>query len=67
MKNKMEQLRSLSKQELELGLLEVSRDIFKTRNEKSQNKKLDKPHQIVEMKKKRARILTLLNQMRTTV
>ena len=67
MNKQIEQLRSLSEQELELSLLEVSKDIFRTRNEKSQNKKLDKPHQLVEMKKKRARILTLLNQMRTTV
>lgn len=67
MNKQNEQLRSLSKEELELTLLDVSKEIFKTRNEKNQNKKLDKPHQLVEMKKKRARVLTLLNQMRTTV
>jgi ribosomal protein L29 len=64
MKKQIEELRSLSKQELNVSLLDISRDIFKTRNEKNQNKKLDKPHQLIEMKKKRARILTLLNQMR---
>lgn len=60
----MEELRSLSIAELENSLLDVSKEIFKTNNEKNQNKKLDRPHQLTEMKKKRARILTLLNQMR---
>ena len=64
MKKQIEELRSLSKEELKVSLLDVSKDIFKTRNEKNQNKKLDKPHQLVEIRKKRARILTLLNQMR---
>ena len=64
MKNQVEELRALSKEELNVSLLEVSKEIFKTRNEKNQNKKLDKPHQLIEMKKKRARILTILNQMR---
>jgi len=64
MKKQIEELRTLSKEELKVSLLEVSKDIFKTRNEKNQNKKLDKPHQLIEIRKKRARILTLLNQMR---
>jgi ribosomal protein L29 len=67
MNKHMEQLKSLSGQELEVSLLDTSKDIYKTRNELNQNKKLDKPHQLIELKKKRARILTLLNQMRGSV
>lgn len=52
--------------ELEAQYEQLSRDIFVLRNELKMLKKLEKPHELKEKKKNRARVLTALNQKRLT-
>jgi len=61
--NKLAQeLRDLSVDELQSTLYETQRELFNLRNELSINKKLDKPHLLQSLRKKRARVLTVLNE-----
>ncbi len=61
--NKLTQaLRDQSVDELSATLYETQRELFNLRNELSVNKKLDKPHLITALRKKRARVLTILNE-----
>jgi ribosomal protein L29 len=55
-------LRDQSLEELEASLFETSKELFKLRNELSLNKKLDKPHLLQALRKKRARTLTILKE-----
>ncbi len=52
------------KQETELMQLidEGSKELFELRNELSMSRKVDKPHRIKELRRDRARILTVLNE-----
>lgn len=52
--------------ELEAQYEQLSRDIFVLQNELKMLKKLEKPHELQEKKKNRARVLTALNQKRLT-
>lgn len=59
---KAKNLRDKSVDELKALSLELSKDIYRMRNELKITKKLDKPHLIKHMKKDRARVLTLLSE-----
>ncbi len=62
MNKNVEKIRDQSTEELEVAYLEASRELFGLRNELSANKKLDKPHLLTDAKKRRARILTVINE-----
>ena len=47
---------------LKEAVLELDREIFALRNELSWNRKIEKPHRLKEMRKEKARILTMLTQ-----
>lgn len=51
-----------SVEELEGQYEDTCRDIFELTNELRVSRKLDKPHELKEKKKDRARILTILRQ-----
>jgi large subunit ribosomal protein L29 len=59
---KAKNLRDKSVDELKALSLELSKDIYRMRNELKITKKLDKPHLIKHMKKDRARVLTVLSE-----
>ncbi len=59
---KMTDLKKQSENDLLVLLKTTSMDIFKLQSELKVNRKLDKPHELKSLKKKRARILTLVNQ-----
>ena len=59
---KMKDLNSQSKAELQQQFEQLSAEIFNLRCELSISRKLEKPHELKDKKKDRARILTALNQ-----
>lgn len=59
---KASELINLSDEELEDRYGDVCRDIFELTNELRVSRKLEKPHELKEKKKERARILTVLCQ-----
>ena len=61
-KKKKKELNDQSVKELQAQVHELDRDIFQLRNELATQRKLEKPHQIKEMHKTKARILTILSQ-----
>lgn len=61
-KKKKKELNDQSVKELQAQVHELDRDIFQLRNELATQRKLEKPHQIKEMRKTKARILTILSQ-----
>lgn len=61
---KMSEFVNLSKEDLEIQYTQVSRDIFNLQNALKMSRKLEKPHELKEKKKDRARILTALNNKR---
>jgi large subunit ribosomal protein L29 len=60
-KNKIE-LKDQSVEELKTSARVLDREIFMMRNELSTQRKLEKPHLMKEMRKNKARILTILTQ-----
>lgn len=62
MAKKKNGFKDLSIPELKAKVLELDREIFGLRNELSMQRKLEKPHQIREKRKDKARILTALTQ-----
>ncbi len=48
--------------ELKAMVKDLDREVFHLRNELSTQRKLEKPHQIKEKRKDKARILTMLTQ-----
>lgn len=62
MNKQIEKLRDQSTEELEALHLDTLKELFLLRNELSANKKIDKPHLITELKKRTARILSILNE-----
>ncbi|MBI5274040.1 MAG: 50S ribosomal protein L29 [Chlamydiales bacterium] len=58
----MEELRSLSEEDLKQKYNELSKEIFGLTNELRITRKLEKPHLIRETKRNRARIMTVLNE-----
>ena len=59
---KAKELENQSVEELEAKYEDTCRDIFELTNELRVSRKLEKPHELKEKKKDRARILTILRQ-----
>jgi large subunit ribosomal protein L29 len=55
------ELKNQTKAELLAKYEELSSDIFKLKNDLKISRKLEKPHELKEKKKDRARVLTALN------
>lgn len=62
MAKKNKGFKELSIPELKAKALELDREIFGLRNELSVQRKLEKPHQLREKRKDKARVLTALTQ-----
>jgi ribosomal protein L29 len=62
----MQELMAQAENELELRYEQLSREIFILQNELKILKKLEKPHELSQKKKDRARVLTALNKKRLT-
>ena len=59
---KAKELMNQSVEELEGRYEDICRDLFELMNELRVSRKLEKPHELKEKKKDRARILTVLRQ-----
>ena len=59
---KAKELINLSVEELEGQYEDISKDIFELTNELRVSRKLEKPHELKDKKKDRARIKTVLRQ-----
>ncbi|MEM8727437.1 MAG: 50S ribosomal protein L29 [Chlamydiota bacterium] len=59
---KASELIDQSNEELKARYKDICRDIFELRNRLLVSRKLEKPHELKEKKKDRARILTILRQ-----
>ncbi len=59
---KKKSLNELTIDELKAMAKDLDREVFQLRNELSTQRKLEKPHQIKEKRKDKARILTMLTQ-----
>lgn len=55
-------LREQSVQELQALSIDLSKEIYRLRNELKIARKLDKPHLLKHLKKDRARVLTVLSE-----
>ncbi|MCH9630500.1 MAG: hypothetical protein S4CHLAM37_05010 [Chlamydiia bacterium] len=60
----MNELINQPEEELRINLEQLSREIYELKSELSVSRKLDKPHELKEKKKSRARILTALNKQK---
>ena len=56
---KIEEIREQSDEQLEFRLEEIDREFFNLINELKANHKLEKPHLLKNLKKEKARILTI--------
>lgn len=61
-KKKKNDMNEQSAKELQAQVHQLDREIFQLRNELATQRKLEKPHQIKEKRKTKARILTILTQ-----
>lgn len=59
---KKKELKDQSVDELKAMAKDLDREIFHLRNELATQRKLEKPHQIKEKRKDKARVLTILTQ-----
>ena len=59
---KAQDLRDKSVEELMLSYSEASKELFELRNELCMSRKVDKPHRIKELRRNKARILTVVNE-----
>lgn len=59
---KKKELKEQSIDELKAMAKDLDREIFHLRNELSTQRKLEKPHQIKEKRKEKARVLTIMTQ-----
>ena len=60
-KKKKTELKDQTIDELKMSARDLDREIFKMRNELATQRKLEKPHQLKEMRRSKARILTLVS------
>ena len=60
-KKKETELKDQTIAELQISAKDLDREIFKMRNELATQRKLEKPHQMKEMRRNKARILTLVS------
>ena len=61
---KAKDLKDKSIEELEASLQDLSRELYQLVNEYQVNKKLDKPHRLITMRRDKARLLTVINEKR---
>lgn len=61
-KDELKEIRNSSEQDFAELHLQKCRALFDLRNQKSQNKKLDKPHRLRATRKEIARLLTVQRQ-----
>jgi len=61
-KNKKNELKDQSIQELEAAARDLDRELYALRSELSLSRKLEKPHRLKAKRKEKARVLTLLTQ-----
>lgn len=61
-KKKEKELKDQSVKELQHQAQTLDREIYQLRNELATQRKLEKPHQIKEKRRNKARILTILTQ-----
>jgi len=59
---KIEEIRDQSTEQLEFRLLEIDREFYDLTNELKTAHKLEKPHLLRDLKKEKARILTVLTE-----
>jgi large subunit ribosomal protein L29 len=59
---KISEIRDQSEEQLEYRLSEIDKELFALINELKTAHKLEKPHLIRELKKEKAKILTVLNE-----
>lgn len=59
---KAKDLRDKAENELMQTLVASSKELYELRNELSMSRKVDKPHRIKELRRDKARILTVLNE-----
>ena len=59
---KMKELNGLSSEELQAQHADICKEIFQLTSELKPSRKLERPHELKEKKKDRARILTVLRQ-----
>jgi len=62
---KAKELKDQSVEELESGLTDLSKELFEMKNQFKLEKKLERPHRLRELRRDRARILTVLQQKRS--
>lgn len=60
--SKAQDLRDLSEAELDARYKDACKELFRLKNQRSQSKKLEKPHLIPEKKKEIARVLTVMRE-----
>jgi len=59
---KAQEIREQSAEELEAGLIDLSNELFQLKNQFKLEKKLEKPHRLRELRRDKARILTVLSE-----
>ncbi len=59
---KANELKNQSEEELAAGLIDLSKELFHLKNQFKLEKKLEKPHRLRELRRDRARILTVLSE-----
>ncbi len=59
---KVKELKSQSTEELKAGLVDLSKQLFQLKNQFKLEKKLDQPHRLRELRRDRARILTVMGE-----
>jgi len=61
---KAKDLRDKTEKELMQIIKDSSKELYELRNELSMSRKVDKPHRIKDLRRDKARILTVLNEKR---
>ena len=64
---KAKDLRDQSPEELEANLVDLSKELFQLKNQFKLTKKLEQPHRLRELRRDRARILTVLGEKNAPV
>jgi len=59
---KAQEIREQSAEELEAGLIDLSNELFQLKNQFKLEKKLENPHRLRELRRDKARILTVLSE-----
>lgn len=65
MAKKADKYRDQSLEELEAAHYDLSKELFKLRNEKQVNRKMEQPHLLRDTKREIARVLTVIREKQT--